>query len=69
MAINTRYGGTMKVGDLVQARYNTSKLGIIMEIKRKHYGFKEVIEFTVLWNCGFTGYLYGKYLVPVKKCP
>ena len=59
----------MKVGDLVKARYNTSKLGIIMEISRKHFGFKEVIEFTVLWNCGFTGILYEKYLVPVKKCP
>jgi len=59
----------MKVGDLVRARYNTSKLGIIIEIKRTHYSFKEVIEFTVLWGGGYTGRGNAKYLVPVKKCP
>ena len=59
----------MKVGDLVKARYNTSMLGIITKISRSHYGFKEVIEYTVLWNSGFTGILYDKYLTPVKKCP
>ena len=59
----------MKVGDLVKARYNTSMLGIITKISRSHYGFKEAIEFTVLWNCGNTGILCPSYLVPVKKCP
>ena len=58
----------MKVGDLVKARYNTSMLGIITKINRSHYGFKEVIEYTVLWNTGGTGILYDKYLKVVKKC-
>ena len=59
----------MKVGDLVRARYNTSKLGIIIQIKRKHYSSKEFIEFTVLWGGGYTGRGNAKYLEAVKKCP
>ena len=60
----------MKVGDLVKARYNTSMLGIITKINRVFRGnHKEITEYTVLWNSGFTGILYNKYLTPVKKCP
>ena len=55
----------MKIGDLVRARYNTGMLGIITKIERKPYGHK-FIEYTVLWNCGNTGYLYGSYLEAVK---
>ena len=61
----------MKIGDLVRARYNTCLLGIIVKIKRKHYGFneatfKEVEEYTILWNNGSTGYFDDRYLEPVK---
>ena len=57
----------MKVGDLVKAKHNKSMLGIITKISRSHYGFKEVIEFTVLWNSGVTDILYRPYLEAVNK--
>lgn len=57
----------MQVGDLVRARYNTSLLGIITEIKRTYYGCKDTTEYIVLWNNGCTGFLYGSYLVPINK--
>ena len=56
----------MNVGDLVLARYNTSMLGIITEIRRSQHGDR-FTEYIIFWNSGFKGYLTATYLVPVKK--
>ena len=61
MAINTRYGGTMKVGDLVTCDIMEDSIGIIVS------QFYDWDRWVILWSDGYQTMYWGKNLEVISE--